>query len=139
MKDVQCYKDFVPWCVNSTVLSTESQILSDAVDSDTEVFFADLTCGFMKITETYTSRICCKKHRRIEAEAIQSDLFKHLRSFWSFEKLEDGCNVEFHVDFEFKSYMYGYVANLFFLEVSKGMISAFESRCKKLLQSSSST
>lgn len=39
------------------------------------------------------------------------------------------CLVDFQIDFEFRSYSYAYIANLFFLEVASRMVEAFEQRC----------
>ena len=134
MKDVARYKEFVPWCVDSKLSNDEKlhQTCGEFTNEQAEIFFADLTCGFLKITETYTSKVVAYEYQKIEAEAINSDIFKQLKSVWTFTPVDGGCWVEFSVDFEFKSYLYGYVANIFFYEVSKGMTAAFENRCKKL-------
>jgi len=60
-------------------------------------------------------------------------VFKYLEAVWTFTCLDDGsCMVELDISFEFKSYFYAYIANLFFLESAKGIIPAFELRCSYL-------
>lgn len=87
----------------------------------------------MSLCDSYISRVTLIEGTRVEAEAVESNIFKHLKSYWQLNQLHDGkCEVEFFVDFEFSSYIYAYAANIFFLQVSKGMISAFEARVKHL-------
>ncbi|HAE01326.1 MAG TPA: ubiquinone-binding protein, partial [Rhodospirillaceae bacterium] len=53
---------------------------------------------------------------------------------WKFiEKPDsDGCIVEFHVDFEFRSKLLQAMIGLVFTEAVRRMVSAFESRAKDL-------
>lgn len=63
---------------------------------------------------------------------MDSKLFKTMISKWRFEAVYEGdekCHVNFSIDFEFKSYLYAYFANIFFIEVATQMVSAFENRC----------
>jgi ribosome-associated toxin RatA of RatAB toxin-antitoxin module len=56
-----------------------------------------------------------------------------LEANWSFVSLEgDSCLVDLEISFEFRSYIYAYVANLFFVESAKGIMPAFEKRCDYL-------
>lgn len=101
-----------------------------------EVFFAELSAGFLRFKDSYISKVSVYGQERIEAEALDSGLFNHLKSTWKIIGNPDGtCTIEFFVDFEFNSYIYAYVANVFFLEVSKGMLTAFEKRCLKISES----
>lgn len=129
VRDVENYKEFVPWCVNSRIIPK----LEASSDGISEVFFAEIRAGFLKFSDSYISKVSVYGEEKIEAEALDSGLFNHLKSTWKFTSNEDGtCTIEFFVDFEFNSYIYAYVANVFFLEISKGMLTAFEKRCLKI-------
>lgn len=129
VKDVSKYKEFVPWCVNSRIIPK----IESTSDSSCEVFFAELSAGFLRFQDSYISKVSAYGKERIEAEALDSGLFNHLKSVWKISDNSDGtCTIDFFVDFEFNSYVYAYVANVFFLELSKGMLSAFEKRCLKM-------
>lgn len=131
--DIDRYSEFVPWCVGSHVLP-QRDVSSESVKGAT-VFYAELTAGFLKITESYTSKVTVYGSERVEAEAVEAGLFHHLRTVWTLTPTDDGgCTVEFSTDFEFKSQIYAYFANIFFMEVSKGVLGAFEARCAKIEQ-----
>ena len=58
---------------------------------------------------------------------------------WLFESLvsDDGntnTKVIFQIDFEFRSYLYAYFANLFFSQVAAQMMGAFVARCELKFQ-----
>lgn len=132
IKDVSKYKEFVPWCVNSRIIPK----IESSTDGNCEVFFAELSAGFLRFKDSYISKVTVYGQDRIEAEALDSGLFNHLKSTWKVVSNPDGtCTVDFFVDFEFNSYIYAYVANVFFLEISKGMLTAFEKRCLKIKES----
>lgn len=98
-----------------------------------EVFFAELSAGFLRFKDSYISKVRVYGQERIEAEALDSGLFNHLKSTWKITPNPDGTTtVDFFIDFEFNSYIYAYVANVFFLEVSKGMLTSFAKRCLKI-------
>lgn len=67
--------------------------------------------------------------------AADLTVFKYLEATWIFTAQDDGtCMVELTIEFEFKSYLYAYIANLFFLESAKRIIPVFEERCKVLFK-----
>jgi ribosome-associated toxin RatA of RatAB toxin-antitoxin module len=94
-----------------------------------EKFNAEIFVGFLKIKDSYVSKVEVSSNK-IVATALDARLFKELLTIWEFENNdnEDECIVKLEVIFEFKSYLYAYIANLFFLEVSKGILDAFEKR-----------
>lgn len=132
IKDVSKYKEFVPWCVNSRIIPK----IEAPSGGSCEVFFAELSAGFLRFKDSYISKVSVFGEEKIEAEALDSGLFNHLKSTWKITSNPDGTStIDFFVDFEFNSYIYAYVANVFFLEVSKGMLTAFEKRCLKISES----
>ncbi len=124
------YQEFVPFCIRSRILPS-GEDSSSQERSGYHLFYAELSVGFNQFSESYVSKVTCHGTGKIEAEAVDSSLFNHLKSNWLIAKLDNGCcKVDFYVDFEFKSYIYAYAANIFFIQVSKEMFNAFMKRAK---------
>jgi len=119
--DVDQYKYFVPWCQSSKIISKPKPGLMTA----------DLQVGFQMFSETYTSRIECVPGKLVKVEAIQSSLFNHLVNEWRFKPGPEPSStwLDFLVDFQFRSSLYQSASGLFFDEVVKKMVEAFENRC----------
>ena len=72
----------------------------------------------------------------MQAQAVDASLFEKLITRWAFQSLlgesgtTDSTKVIFEIDFEFKSYLYAYFANLFFTQVASQMMGAFVERCE---------
>jgi coenzyme Q-binding protein COQ10 len=131
VRDVGRYGEFVPFCVGCRVLPDDENVSPNPNNCfDSTEFRAEMTGGFMKLTDSYVSLVKATPYSLIEAEAIDSDLFRHLKTVWKFEEIsESECMVEFDVEFEFKSHIYAYIANIFFIELAKRTMSSFEERC----------
>lgn len=120
---VDQYKDFAPWCVASRITKRES---------DT-VFYADLIVGYKMFRERFSSKVVLERPSQerpgsIYIEYLRGPL-KHLTNQWRFIREPDGsCLIDFSVEFEFKNMALQSLANLFFQEVIKRMVDAFEER-----------
>lgn len=135
MADVAKYREFVPWCAKSEL---SSSIPMDQDDNawlldhpNGRVFYAELAVGFKYLRERYISRVWTVEGEYIKAQAIDLAMFDHLVSEWTIQSTDNPneCRVRFVVDFEFRSYAYAYIANLFFTQVVERMIEAFQKRC----------
>lgn len=124
---VDKYKEFTPWCVASRIKSRES---------DT-VFYADLVVGYKMIRERFSSKVIVERPTaempgKIYIEYLRGPL-KHLKNHWGFSREPDGsCLVDFCVEFEFKNRALQGLANLFFQEVIRRMVGAFEDRAREI-------
>jgi coenzyme Q-binding protein COQ10 len=119
--DVQKYPQFLPWCLAARVKSqTESELT------------ADLIIGFNMFRETFTSYV------EFDSDKLEIDVryaegpFKHLTNNWKFLPHEDGCEIDFYVDFEFNSRLLQSVIEALFTEAVRRMVRAFETRADKL-------
>ncbi|XP_042329498.1 coenzyme Q-binding protein COQ10 homolog B, mitochondrial-like [Sceloporus undulatus] len=123
--DVGSYQNFVPWCSGSRVISHRNGFSE-----------AQLEVGFPPVVERYVSEISSMPHCQIRAVSKDGRLFQHLETLWQFKPGPPGkvntCMLKFYVSFEFKSALHSQLANLFFNEVVKQMVSAFERRAEKL-------
>ena len=55
-----------------------------------------------------------------------------LNNHWIFERLPEGCRIDFFVDFEFKSRLMQKVIEVLFGEAVRRMVGAFEKRARDL-------
>eukprot|EP00884_Botryococcus_braunii_P023456 jgi/Botrbrau1/9795/Bobra.0322s0003.1 len=122
--DVEKYKEFVPWCQKSKILSTRAS----------RFVKAELEVGFNLFVERYTSDVHLHPPVKVVSHVNDSSLFDHLDSTWEFKPgpVPGTTWLTFYVDFAFKSPLYRHVACLFFDEVVKRMITAFEARCRQV-------
>ncbi len=114
--DVERYPDFIPWVTAVRVRS----------DSQTEMV-ADLIVGFKGLRETFTSKVGKTRPTTIHVDYLDGPL-KYLRNDWTFRPDGSGCQVDFSVDFEFKSRMFEMLAGQMFGAALRKMIGAFEAR-----------
>ena len=126
--DVGRYGEFLPWVAAVRVRS----------DSPTEMV-ADLVVGFRALKERFTSRVTKERPSHIHVDYLEGPL-KYLKNDWNFAPDgDDGCLVDFCVDFEFHSRIFEALAGQMFGMALKKMIGAFETRAQKLYGSALSS
>lgn len=120
--DVARYQEFAPWCIASRINRRESE----------QVFYADLVVGYKMFRERFTSKVNLERPNRIHIEYLKGPL-KNLKNNWEFKPAPGGgCIIDFSVEFEFGNVALQTLANMFFNEVVKRMVSAFEARAEQL-------
>eukprot|EP00795_Rhopilema_esculentum_P014453 gene14453-5515_t len=127
--NVDDYKHFVPWCRDSKVLETKPGHLR-----------AVLEVGFPPLVERYTSILTLVRPNLVKSECVDGDMFNYMKAVWRFSKgipnNPNSCTLNFHIAFEFKSALHSHLSTMFFDEVVKKMVQAFEKRCELLHGSS---
>ena len=119
--DVASYDEFLPWVVAVRIRS-----------SSEEETVADLVVGFNAFKERFTSRVRKERPGRICVDYIEGPL-KYLHNEWRFEPAADGgTNVQFSVDFAFKSRLFEALAGQMFDRALRRMTGAFETRAAAL-------
>ena len=119
--DVKSYPLFLPWVAAVRVRS----------DSETEMI-ADLVVGFRAIKETFASRVHKRRPGEIEIDYIEGPL-KYLHNSWRFTADgAGGTEVDFCVDFAFRSRIFEALAGQMFDRALRRMIGAFEERAHAL-------
>ncbi len=93
---------------------------------------ADLVISFKVFRERFGSRVVLwPEQQKIDTRYLDGP-FKHLESTWQFKDVDEGCEVSFSVDFEFKSRLLQGAAGMFFNEAMQRVVRAFEGRAKEL-------
>lgn len=119
--DVGRYPEFLPWVLEADIFKQTDQ-----------GFLADLTVGYKFFQDTYRSEVVLTPLQCIEINYIKGP-FKHLHNCWKFQSVSDNSvEVDFFIDFEFKSSLFqGMIQSVFTDAVAK-MITAFEERARLL-------
>ena len=118
--DVRRYPEFLPWCVGARVLSGSDRELT-----------ADLTIGFKMFRETFRSRVALERPQHIHV-SYENGPFRYLNNHWRFTPHAQGCEVDFFVDFEFRSRILQMAIGVVFNEAVRLMVRAFERRAMAL-------
>ena len=119
--DVRRYPEFLPWCVGARVISRKDDEL-----------IADLTIGFKMFRETFRSRVTLEKPDHVHVEYLTGP-FRYLNNHWRFAPSPSGgSDINFFVDFEFKSRLLQAVIGTVFNEAVRLMVRAFERRAMAL-------
>src|SRR4051794_21771504 len=119
--DVARYQEFLPWVAATRIRSNSETMM-----------VADLVVGFGALKETFTSRVTKERPSRIHVEYIEGPL-KYLNNSWKFRPDgKGGSEVDFCVDFAFKSRIFESLAGQMFDRALRRMINAFEERAHQL-------
>lgn len=119
--NVDDYREFVPWCTASEVTSR----------IDEHHMIADLSVGFQLLSDKYSSVVTLDPMRSVSVDVPNSGLFEYLITDWTFDKPADPnhTNLSFYLEFAFRNPLYQRATDLFFEEVVKQMVGAFEKQC----------
>lgn len=126
--DVASYPQFLPWCTAARIKGT-----SPTEDGKGTIVYADLVISFKLFREKFASRVILNPtDSHIDVEYLDGP-FRYLNNHWQFNALENGsCEVDFFVDFEFKSPMLQAIIGLVFNEAMQRIVRAFEKRADEL-------
>ena len=130
--DVARYPEFLPWCSAARIRSRRRQ-------GESEVVEADLVISFRVFREKFGSRVTLHDDGSLIGIDYLDGPFKYLNSQWRFGPAPGGCEVDFHVDFEFRSRILQGVIGLVFGEAMRRIVRAFETRAAQLYGAGSET
>ncbi|WP_188908348.1 type II toxin-antitoxin system RatA family toxin [Salinarimonas ramus] len=121
--DVEQYPKFVPLCED---LKVRRKVQSG---EGVETLVADMTVGYKAIRENFTSRVTLDRARlRIDVEYVNGP-FRYMENRWTFKPAgEDQCDVEFYINYEFKSFALGMLMGTMFDRAFRKFSEAFEQR-----------
>ncbi len=119
VNDVNAYPEFLPGCVDSTIL-----------DSDMYKMRASVKVSKAGISQTFTTENTLLSGRSIEMNLVDGP-FKHLSGGWTFTHLDDqACKVSLDLTFEFSSKLVELAFGRIFNELVGSMVKSFSSRAK---------
>lgn len=123
--DVESYPQFVPWI---TALKTWNHHAL----ADTQVLDAEAQVGFAFLKEKFATRVT----RDPNAGTVSVDLlygpFRRLQNVWKFSPHPTGTQVDFYIDFEFRSRLLdGLLAANMHRAIDR-LVACFEARAAQL-------
>jgi coenzyme Q-binding protein COQ10 len=120
--DVERYPEFVPLCQSLRVRKRTP-------GEGRETLVADMTVAYRLIHETFTTRVSLDKPNLKIAVAYLNGPFSHLDNRWTFKpSSETSCEVEFFIDYAFKSRILGVLMGTMFDAAFRRFAEAFERR-----------
>jgi coenzyme Q-binding protein COQ10 len=126
--DVEQYPKFVPMCRELKVRQRAA-----GPERGTEIVTADMTVSFKLVRETFRSRVTLDRpNLQILVEYLQGP-FSHMQNRWTFRPAGEGaCEVEFFIDYEFRSRTLGMLMGSMFDLAFRRFAAAFEARADEV-------
>jgi len=118
--DVEKYPQFLPWCVAARIRHRSNDEL-----------LADLTVGFGPLRESFVSRVTLERPHRVRVR-YETGPFKYLNNQWEFVPHQYGTEVDFFIDFEFRSRILQRAVGVVFNEAVRRMVQAFRKRAREV-------
>jgi coenzyme Q-binding protein COQ10 len=133
--DIERYPEFLPMCTALTVSSRMAV-------PEGENLVASMSVGYKSITETFTTQVRLRPEQlKVEANYVDGP-FRHLENRWQFadvpaldgpaSEINGSCDVDFFIDYEFKSAMLGLLVGQVFDQAFRKFTGAFEHRAGKV-------
>jgi len=125
--DVESYPEFVPMCSAMHMRSRTDK------GAGVTVIVAAMTVAYKMIHQTFTSRATLDKpNLKILVEYLDGP-FRHMQNRWAFHATgEQTCEVEFFIEYEFRSRTLAMLMGTLFDTVFRRMASAFEKRADEV-------
>ena len=125
--DVERYPDFVPLCERLKVLRRAHS--GEGIETVT----ANMTVAYKLIRETFTSQVTLDRPRLTILVEYLDGPFSHLENRWTFHSVgERLCDVEFFIDYEFRSRVLGVLMGSMFDIAFRRFAHAFEQRADRI-------
>ncbi len=124
--DVEKYPRFVPLCDALRVKSRTA--MGDGIT----VMVADMTVAYRMIRQTFTSRVTLDRPGlKIVVEYLDGP-FKRMQNRWTFHPATGGCDIEFYIDYEFRSRTLSMLMGAMFDTAFRKFSAAFEARADEV-------
>jgi coenzyme Q-binding protein COQ10 len=125
--DVERYPEFVPLC---RALKVRQRTPGG---EGIETIVADMTVSFKLVRESFRSRVTLDRPKlQILVEYLQGP-FSHMQNRWTFTPTgEQSCEIEFFIDYEFRSRMLGVLMGSMFDAAFRRFATAFEARADQV-------
>lgn len=125
--DIEKYPAFVPLCERLVVRKRES------FDEGHAVLVADMTVAYKIFRETFTSRVRLDRPALAIFVEYLDGPFSSLENRWRFTPTSEvSCDVEFFIEYEFRSRALGVLMGSVFESAFKRFAVAFEKRADEI-------
>jgi coenzyme Q-binding protein COQ10 len=139
--DVEKYPEFLPWCraariISRSVIPAQTGILSEDShlrgNGNKEEFLGELIISFAHITESYTSKVTLNREAGTIDVVMVKGPFEHLTNSWKFTDTQGGTEIDFALDFKFRSKLLEKLIGGLFGKATAKMVDAFNKRAADL-------
>ena len=121
--DIERYPEFLPLC--------ESLEVTDRDTSGRETrLVARMAVGYKGLRETFTTRVTLKPDLPAILVEYLDGPFHHLENRWRFLAAPDGSEIDFYIDYEFRSGMLALLMGSVFDQAFHRFSEAFEERAR---------
>lgn len=128
--DVERYPEFVPLCAGMRVKSRTDK------GEGVSVIVAVMTVAYKLIQQSFTSRATLDRDKLTILVEYLDGPFSRMQNRWAFHPQSDtSCEVEFFIDYEFRSRAFAMLAGAVFDTVFRRMAAAFEKRADQVYRS----
>ena len=124
---IEKYPQFLPMCESLKVTSRKD-------DGVTTHVVATMGIGYKAIQESFTTRVVLspKASPPLIEVAYLDGPFHHLDNRWRFTDRENGSDIHFFIDYQFRSAMLGLVMGTVFDKAFRKFAEAFEDRARQV-------
>ncbi len=123
--DVEKYPEFLPLCESLSIITR--------LDSEPQtVLDARMGVGYKAIHETFTSRVTLNPAGPAILVEYLDGPFKRLENRWRFLTAPGGSDIDFYVDYEFRSPILAVLMGVMFDKAFRQFAAAFEERARKV-------
>ena len=122
--DVARYPEFLPWVIAARELRRNRN------EERGETVTYEMTVGFKMVRERFVSKAVFDHPDTITVDYISGPM-RLLTNSWKFLPHGDGgCEIDFHIEFEFRSRILQKLIGALFYEAVTRMVHAFETRAR---------
>lgn len=120
--DIERYPEFLPWAKAARIIERHHDHL-----------IADLLVSFKGVDEQYRSHVSFAHPSRIEVKQVEGKgPFATLFNSWNFTSTEEGAELHFYIEFEFRNFLLRSLMGTIFTNAQHTMIEAFIKRANQL-------
>jgi coenzyme Q-binding protein COQ10 len=119
--NVERYPEFLPWVIEARILHRKGHTIA-----------VDMTVEVGPLRKRFSTLATLDRPHRIDIRSGDS-MFDRFEQRWAFERAaEGGTNVEYHVDFKFRSRVLQTLMGASFADKAVATMSAFKHRAHRL-------
>lgn len=124
--DIERYPEFLPMCEALRIKDRRER-------GDMTMLIADMTVGYKMVRETFTTQVLLKPAELAIDVSYVNGPFRYLDNKWRFEdRSEGGSDVQFYIDYEFKSRTLGLLMGAMFDKAFHLFSQAFQKRALEI-------